>query len=81
MNAFSDKCFHSKKNWKQFVERYKNSLRDKCEKESHSDYESFNSTIPCVYDYYIEKQFQLAYTKCKVLGGSRNAEEEELLVS
>lgn len=38
-------------------------LGDQCDKESHGDYESFSSTIPCVY-VYIEKQFW-AYTNAK----------------
>lgn len=55
INAFFDKYVHSKTMLKQFVEQYENA--HKWEKESQANYESFNSTIPCVFDYNIEKQF------------------------
>lgn len=58
MNAFFDTCIYLRTTWKQFVEQYENALRDKCEKENRVEYESFNSTIPCVYDN-TGKQFQL----------------------
>lgn len=53
--AFFDKYVHYKKILKQFVEQYQNALENKCEKESRAAYESFHSTILCVYDYDIEK--------------------------
>lgn len=51
MNVFFGKYVHSKTTLKQFIEQYENALRDKKEKESRADYESFNSTIPCVFNY------------------------------
>lgn len=38
-------------------------MEDKFEKESRANYEPFNNTILCAYDYDIE--FQLAYTNSK----------------
>lgn len=65
MNAFFDKYVHSKTTLEQLVEQYENAPLDKWEKESRTDYESFNSNIPCVFDYDIEKEFQCAYTYAK----------------
>ncbi|KAK3217813.1 hypothetical protein Dsin_011783 [Dipteronia sinensis] len=62
MHAFFDGYVNSKTTLKQFVEQYENTLRDKAEKESHADFISFNSCIPCVTHYPLEKQFQEAYT-------------------
>lgn len=62
---FFDKYIHSMTTLKQFVQQYKNTPRDKCEKESLEDYESCNSIIICVLDYNIEKQFQRTYTNSK----------------
>jgi hypothetical protein len=47
---------------KHFVIQYENALCDKVEKEKIADFNSFNSTIPSVTHYAIEKQFQSAYT-------------------
>lgn len=65
MDTFFEKYVHSKTTLKLFVKHYKNALTNKCGKESHADCESFNRTIPYVYDYVIEKQFQLVYTNAK----------------
>lgn len=62
MNTFFDTCIYLRTTWKQFVEQYENALRDKIEKENRVEYESFNSTIPRVYDYNTWKQLQLSYT-------------------
>ncbi|KAM0825043.1 hypothetical protein ACQ4PT_069821 [Festuca glaucescens] len=65
MNAFFDGYVNAKTTLKHFVGQYENALRDKVEKEKIADFNSFNSTIPCVTHFDIEKQFQLAYTNSK----------------
>lgn len=65
MNDVFYKYMHSKTTLNQFIEQHKNALRDKREKERRAVYESFNNTIPCVFDYDIEKHFQCAYTNSK----------------
>ncbi|KAK1563155.1 hypothetical protein Q3G72_023172 [Acer saccharum] len=62
MHSFFDGYVNSKITLKQFVEQYENALRDKVEKESHVDFISFNSCIPRMTYYPLEKQFQEAYT-------------------
>lgn len=57
MNALFNKFVHSKMTLKQFIKQYENTLRDKC--ESRAEYESFNSNIPCVFDYDIENNFSV----------------------
>ncbi|KAK2652162.1 hypothetical protein Ddye_012018 [Dipteronia dyeriana] len=65
MHAFFDGYVNSKTTLKQFVNRYENALRDKVEKENLTDFSSFNSLVPCLTPYPIEKQFQDAYTATK----------------
>uniref|UniRef100_A0ACD5URP8 Uncharacterized protein n=1 Tax=Avena sativa TaxID=4498 RepID=A0ACD5URP8_AVESA len=65
MNAFFDGYVNAKTTLKHFVSQYENALRDKVEKENLADFNSFNSTIPCVTSFEIEKQFQSAYTNAK----------------
>ncbi|KAK0600697.1 hypothetical protein LWI29_017563 [Acer saccharum] len=65
MHAFFDGYVNSKTTLKQFVEQYENALRDKVEKENLADFNSFNSLVPCLTHYPIEKQFQDAYTTTK----------------
>ncbi|XP_042472074.1 protein FAR1-RELATED SEQUENCE 6-like [Zingiber officinale] len=62
MNAFFDEYVHSKTSLKQFVEQYDNALKKKIEKEKHLDFGSFNSMIPVITGYPIERQFQSFYT-------------------
>ncbi|XP_062028466.1 protein FAR1-RELATED SEQUENCE 5-like [Rosa rugosa] len=65
INAFFDEYVNSKTTLKQFVEQYENALRDKVEKQSLADFQSFNSKIPCFTMYNIEKQYHDAYTNAK----------------
>jgi hypothetical protein len=65
MNAFFDSYVNEKTKLKHFVIQYENALCDKVEKEKIADFNSFNSTVPCVTHYDIEKQFQSAYTNAK----------------
>jgi zinc finger SWIM domain-containing protein 3 len=65
MNAFFDGYVNAKTTLKHFCSQYENALRDKVEKENISDFNSFNSTIPCVTRFDIDKQFQSAYTNSK----------------
>ncbi|PIA59055.1 hypothetical protein AQUCO_00400129v1 [Aquilegia coerulea] len=65
MNAFFDGYVNSKTTLKQFVEQYENALRSKVEKECQADFNSFNSRLPCITHYEIEKQFQEIYTTAK----------------
>ncbi|XP_042405043.1 protein FAR1-RELATED SEQUENCE 6-like [Zingiber officinale] len=62
MNAFFDEYVHSKTSLKQFVEQYDNALKKKIEKEKYLDFGSFNSMIPVITGYPIERQFQSFYT-------------------
>ncbi|KAK2658440.1 hypothetical protein Ddye_004973 [Dipteronia dyeriana] len=59
MHAFFDGYVNSKTTLKQFVEYYENALRDKVDKESHAH---FNSHIPYMTHYPMERQFQETYT-------------------
>lgn len=63
VNSCFDNYVHPKTTLKKIIQQFKIVLGHQCDKESHGDYESFSSTIPCVYDY-IEKQFW-AYTNAK----------------
>ncbi|XP_048533275.1 protein FAR-RED IMPAIRED RESPONSE 1-like isoform X1 [Triticum urartu] len=65
MNAFFDGYVNAKTTLKHFVSQYENALRDKVEKENIADFNSFNSTIPCITHFDIEKQFQSIYTNSK----------------
>ncbi|XP_042380308.1 protein FAR1-RELATED SEQUENCE 6-like [Zingiber officinale] len=62
MNAFFDEYVHSKTSLKQFVEQFDNALKKKIEKEKNLDFGSFNSMIPVISGYPIERQFQSFYT-------------------
>ncbi|XP_047337802.1 protein FAR1-RELATED SEQUENCE 5-like [Impatiens glandulifera] len=62
MNAFFDDFVHSKTSLKQFVEQYDRALKKNIEKEKKLDFQSFNSTIPIVSGYSLERQFQSVYT-------------------
>lgn len=65
INAFFDGYVTSKTTLKQFVEQYDNALRSKVVKEQNADFKSFNSWIPCVTFYAMEKQVQDIYTISK----------------
>ncbi|XP_047320296.1 protein FAR-RED IMPAIRED RESPONSE 1-like [Impatiens glandulifera] len=62
MNAFFDDYVHSKTSLKQFVEQYDNALKSKIENEKKLDFISFNSIMPVITGYPIERQFQSVYT-------------------
>lgn len=64
MNAFFNKYVLSNTTLKQFLSNMK-ILFGINGRENRGDYESFNSTMPCLFDYYIEQQFQVAYTNAK----------------
>ncbi|CAJ2652727.1 unnamed protein product [Trifolium pratense] len=65
MNSFFDGYVNSKTTLKQFVEQYDNALKDKIEKESKADFNSFNTTIACISRFGFESQFQKAFTNEK----------------
>jgi hypothetical protein len=65
MHAFFDGYVNAKTTLKHFCSQYENALRDKVEKEILADFNSFNSTIPCITHFDIEKQFQSVYTNSK----------------
>ena len=65
MNAFFDGYVHSKTSLKQFVEQYKNVLRNKVEKETQADADSFSKQIPSATNYMIERLNQEVYTLSK----------------
>jgi len=65
MNAFFDGYVHSKTSLKQFVEQYENALRNKVEKETRADADSFSKQIPTATNYMMEKQIQKVYTLSK----------------
>ena len=65
MNSFFDKYVNSKTSLKQFVDQYENALADKVRKENDADYTCYNSWIPTVSQYNIEKQVQEVYTTAK----------------
>ncbi|XP_042969150.1 protein FAR-RED ELONGATED HYPOCOTYL 3-like [Carya illinoinensis] len=66
MNAFFDDYVHSRATLKQFVEQYDSFLRRKVENEEIANFNSFNTNIPCISRYHLEKQFQKAYTLAKL---------------
>ncbi|KAG6667028.1 hypothetical protein CIPAW_01G072300 [Carya illinoinensis] len=65
MNAFFDNYVNSKTTLKQFLDQYNSALRRKVENEAVADFNSFNTEIPCISHYPLEKQFQKAYTISK----------------
>ena len=65
MNVFFDGYVHSKTSLKQFVEQYENALRNKVEKETRADADSFSKQIPTVTHYMLERQIQKVYTLSK----------------
>ncbi|XP_028061202.1 protein FAR1-RELATED SEQUENCE 5-like [Camellia sinensis] len=64
-HAFFDGYVNSKTTLKQFVEQYEYALAKKVENENNKEFNSFNSCIPCMVGYEMEKQFQSAYTTAK----------------
>ncbi|KAL7229501.1 hypothetical protein ACSBR2_008082 [Camellia fascicularis] len=64
-HAFFDGYVNSKTTLKQFVKQYENTLAKKLENENNEEFNSFNSCIPCMVGYEMEKQFQSAYTTAK----------------
>ncbi|XP_041020494.1 protein FAR-RED IMPAIRED RESPONSE 1-like [Juglans microcarpa x Juglans regia] len=65
MNAFFDDYVNSKTTLKQFVDQYDLALKRKVENEAIADFNSFNTEIPCISRYSLEKQFQETYTIAK----------------
>ncbi|XP_042958025.1 protein FAR-RED IMPAIRED RESPONSE 1-like [Carya illinoinensis] len=65
MNAFFDGYVHSGTTLKEFVDQFDNALRKKVEVETIADFNSTNTTIPCLSHFNIEKQFQNLYTNAK----------------
>jgi zinc finger SWIM domain-containing protein 3 len=65
MNSFFDGYVNSKTTLKQFVEQYDNALKDKVEKESKADFDSFNTIIACISRFGFESQFQKSFTNEK----------------
>ncbi|XP_042947953.1 protein FAR1-RELATED SEQUENCE 6-like [Carya illinoinensis] len=65
MNAFFDGFVHSGTTLKEFVDQFDNALRKKVETETTADFHSCNQTIPCVFSFKIERQFQSCYTNAK----------------
>ncbi|XP_028077431.1 protein FAR1-RELATED SEQUENCE 6-like isoform X1 [Camellia sinensis] len=65
MPTFFDEFINSKTTLKQFLEQYDNALAKKVENENSEEFKSFNSYIPCITHYELEKQFQSAYTMAK----------------
>ncbi|KAG7975071.1 hypothetical protein I3843_06G078000 [Carya illinoinensis] len=65
MNAFFDGYVHSETTLKEFVDQFDNALKKKIENENRADFNSFNSTIPCISRSPIEKRFQELYTNAK----------------
>ncbi|XP_042983428.1 protein FAR1-RELATED SEQUENCE 5-like [Carya illinoinensis] len=65
MNAFFDNYVNSRTTLKQFVDQYDSALRRKVENEAIADFNSFNTNIPCISHYPLEKHFQKAYTISK----------------
>lgn len=63
--SFFDGYVSSNTTLKQFVEQYDDVLNDKIEKESMTDFDSFNTTIACVSHFGFEVQFQKAFTNAK----------------
>ena len=55
MNAFFDKYVNSKTTLKQFIDQYDNALADKVNKENDADYICYDSWIPTVTRYVMEK--------------------------
>ncbi|KAJ8458129.1 hypothetical protein OPV22_031055 [Ensete ventricosum] len=62
MNPFFDGNVSSTTTIKQLLEQYNDISKSKVEKENQADLQSFNSQIPCVTHFPIEKQFQQVYT-------------------
>jgi len=65
MNSFFDGYVSSQTSLKQFVKPYDSALKDKIEKESMTDFGSFNSVIACVSHFGFEPQFQKLFTNAK----------------
>ncbi|XP_059444592.1 protein FAR1-RELATED SEQUENCE 5-like isoform X2 [Corylus avellana] len=65
MNGFLDSYVHSKTTIKEFLDLFDNALRKMVERETHSDFDCFNRTIPCVTVFPLEKLFQDVYTNAK----------------
>ncbi|KAG6724803.1 hypothetical protein I3842_02G000300 [Carya illinoinensis] len=65
MNAFFDGFVPSGTTLKEFVDQFDNALRKKVETETTADFQSCNQTIPCVFPFKIERQFQLLYMNAK----------------
>ncbi|XP_059456890.1 protein FAR-RED IMPAIRED RESPONSE 1-like isoform X2 [Corylus avellana] len=65
MNEFFDSYVHSRSTLKEFFDQFDHVLRRKVLDEKTYDFDSFNSTIPCISHYPIEKKYQDVYTNAK----------------
>lgn len=65
MHAFFDGYINSTTSLNQFVKQYDNALSSRAEKEFEADFNSLDTTIPCVSNSSIEKQLQGEYTHAK----------------
>jgi hypothetical protein len=65
INAFFDGYVKPSTILKQFVDKYDVALWKKVENEALADFNSFNSTLPCVTFYPFEEKFQEVYTIAK----------------
>ena len=65
IHAFFDGCVNSKTTLQQFVKQYDNALKSMTEKEFEADFHSMNTTIHCMSNSLIEKQFQAEFTYAK----------------
>jgi hypothetical protein len=65
MNAFFDGYVHSQTTLKEFVDQFDCALMKMVERETNSDFDSFNRMIPCVGSLPLEEAFQAVYTNAK----------------
>ena len=65
MNEFFDRYVHSKTTLKQFVEHNENALRNKVEKETRADANSFPKQILIATNYLMKRQIREVYTLSK----------------
>jgi hypothetical protein len=66
MNAFFDGYVRPSTTLKQFVDKYDIALRRKVENEALADFNSFNSTLPCLTFYSFEKKISASLHHCKI---------------
>ncbi|XP_042448102.1 protein FAR1-RELATED SEQUENCE 6-like [Zingiber officinale] len=62
ISPFFDGIVYSNTTMRQFIEQYDIVLETKVEKEDQVDLQTFNSWVPCITHFDLEKQFQQLYT-------------------